>query len=71
MFPYLDVTAEAASTSGIITAMFALQQHESVPPMKLTSAAEGWVFTASLPSRNISVKITLTDDHPALNVSLS
>jgi hypothetical protein len=71
IFPYLDVTAEAASTSGIITAMFALQQHESVPPMKLTSAAEGWVFTASLPSRNISVKITLTDDHPALNVSLS
>ena len=71
VFPFLDVAAEAAGESCIITAMIALQQHEPVPPMELTATTDGWVLTASPQGRNISVGITLADDYPAFNVSLS
>jgi hypothetical protein len=71
VFPHLDVAAEAAGDSCIITAMIALQQHEPVPLMELTATTVGWVLTASPQGRNISVGITLADDYPAFNVSLS
>jgi hypothetical protein len=71
VFPHLDVAAEAAGESCIITAMIALQQHEPVPLMELTATTVGWVLTASPQGRNISVGITLADDYPAFNVSFS